>query len=170
LSVPLNEQGSSEVTRLADELRGQGIEVVYSSPSDPAQQTGASLAAVLGVKYKRLDRLQNLNHGLWQGMLVDDVKKKQPKVYKQWQEQPENVRPPEGEMLSDAEDRIRAALTKLMKRHKVGTVGLVVPEPLASLVRRLIVHNELGDLWKAPTSHGCWEVLDLEPEKLMAVH
>jgi len=170
LSVPLNEEGSGEVDRLARELRGQGIETVYAPASEPSHQTGRSLAGALGVKFKRLDRLQNLDHGLWQGMLVKDVKKKQPKVYKQWQEQPENVCPPEGEMLSDAEDRIRSCLSKLIKRHRVGTVGLVAPEPLASLVRRMVVQNELGDLWKAAGSHGSWEVLDVEPEKLMAVH
>ena len=41
-----------------------------------------------------------MNHGLWQGMIIDEVKRKQPKVYKQWQEHPENVCPPEGEMLA----------------------------------------------------------------------
>ncbi|MFW6124696.1 MAG: histidine phosphatase family protein, partial [Pirellulales bacterium] len=164
------EQGSDEVARLAEDLRGQGIQMVYAPASEPAWQTGLSLAEALAVKFKRLDRLQNLDHGLWQGMLVDDVRQKQPKVYKQWQEQPENVRPPEGEMLGDAEERIRAALSKLLKRHKTGTVGLVVSEPLASLVRRLVVHNALGNLWKATGSHGNWEVLDLQPENLMAVH
>ena len=36
-------------------------------------------------------------------MLIDDVKRKQPKVYRQWQEQPEIICPPEGEMLSEAQ-------------------------------------------------------------------
>ena len=54
--------------------------------------------------------MQNLNQGLWQGMLVEDVRHKQPKVYRQWQEQPENVCPPEGEMLEQADERVRAAM------------------------------------------------------------
>ncbi len=43
--------------------------------------------------------MQNLNLGLWQGMQVAEVRHKQPKVYRQWQEQPENVCPPDGEMI-----------------------------------------------------------------------
>jgi broad specificity phosphatase PhoE len=170
LSVPLNEQGNGEVAQLAKDLKDQGIQVVYAPASEPAQQSGTSLAKALGVKFKKLDKLQNLNHGLWQGMRVEDVRQKQPKVYKQWQEQPENVCPPEGEMLSDAEDRILVAMNKLLKRHKEGTIGLVVPEPLASLVRRLVLHGELGNLWKAAGGHGSWEVLDVEPEKILATH
>jgi len=171
LSIPLNEQGADEVGRLVSELSGRGIQTVYAPEADPAQQTAKALAKGLGVKLKRLDRMQNLDQGLWQGMLVDDVRQKQPKVYKRWQEQPENVCPPEGEMLGDAEDRVRAALAKLLRRHKVGVIGLVVPEPLASLVRHILTHDDLGDLWKATSqSQGRWEVIAAEPEKLMAIH
>jgi probable phosphoglycerate mutase len=111
--------------------------------------------------------MENLNQGLWQGMLIEDVRRKQPKVYRQWQEQPENVCPPEGEMLGDADDRVRAAFTKLLKRNKEGVIGIILPEPLRSLARRFIIHEELGDLWKAPNGHGSFEVLEVDTEEPM---
>ena len=88
--------------------------------SEPARHTAEIVGETLGIKVKKLSKMQNLNHGLWQGMLVDDVQHKQPKVYRQWLEQPENVCPPEGEMLGEAEERVRAAMTKLLKKHKEG--------------------------------------------------
>lgn len=163
LEVPLNEEGASEVARLTEELRVLGIEAVYAPPCEPARQTAQAIADALGVKFKKLDRMQNVNHGLWQGMLIDEVRRKQPKVYRQWQDQPENVCPPEGEMLGQAEHRMRGAISKLLKRHREGVIGLVVPEPLASLVRRYICQGELGDLWKATAEHGRWEILVVEP-------
>jgi broad specificity phosphatase PhoE len=168
LDVPLNEQGNSEVRQLIQELIGKGIETVYASGSQPAGQTAQAIAEGLGVKLKTLDRMQNLNHGLWQGMLIKDVRRKQPKVYRQWQEQPENVCPPEGEMLSHAQQRVRTAITRLLKRHKQGVIGLVVPEPLASIVRRFLQQGELGDLWKVTNGHGHWEILEIEPEEVLA--
>jgi probable phosphoglycerate mutase len=110
--------------------------------------------------------LRNLDHGLWQGLLVEEVKRKQPKVYRQWQEQPESVCPPGGEMVADAQERVRTALTKILKKHKEGTVGLVVPEPLASLVRAYLEQGEVGDLWQAGARHGTWEVIEVEPRSL----
>ena len=168
LDVPLNEQGSSEVAHVVSQLLGKEIETVYASASQPAQETGKAIAKGLGIKLKKMDRMQNLDHGLWQGMLVKDVRRKQPKVYRQWQEQPENVCPPKGEMLTHAEERVRTAVTKLLKRHKRGVIGLVVPEPLASLVRRFLRRGELGDLWKVTNGHGRWEVLEIEPEEVLA--
>lgn len=164
LDVPLNQQGNSEVAEVIEGLRGQQLDAVYAPTCEPALQTAAVIAKVLQVKLKKLDRMQNLDHGLWQGMRIDEVRRKQPKVYRQWQERPENVCPPEGEMLQHAEDRVRSTMTKLMKRHRDGVIALVVPEPLASLVRRFVLHDKLGDLWKATAEHGRWEVLRVEPE------
>jgi broad specificity phosphatase PhoE len=163
LEVPLNDEGASEVARLAEELRALNIEAVYAPPCEPARQTAQAIAKALGVKFKKLDRMQNLNQGLWQGMLIDEVRRKQPKVYRQWQERPDHVCPPEGEMLSHAEQRVQATLSKLLKRHREGVIGLVVSEPLASLVRRRVKQGELGDLWKAAAEHGRWEILEVEP-------
>jgi len=162
LDVPLNRQGNDEVTRVINELRGWRIEAVYASPCEPAWETAQAIAATLEVKLKKLDRMQNLDHGLWQGMCVDEVRRKQPKVYRQWQERPESVCPPEGEMVAQAEDRVRLTINKLLKRHKNGVIALVVPEPLASLVRHCIKQGELGNLWKAASEHGQWELLEVQ--------
>ncbi len=168
LDVPLNEQGNDEVAQLVDDLYDVGLETIYSPASEPAQQTAVTIAKRLGIRHRKLDRMQNLDHGLWQGMLVEDVRQKQPKVYRQWQEQPENVCPPEGEMLAEAKQRVRNALTKLLKRHKEGLIGLVVPEPLASVVRHVIREEELGDLWQASRACGNWEILEVTPDKVLA--
>ncbi|MEN6496452.1 MAG: histidine phosphatase family protein [Thermoguttaceae bacterium] len=163
LDVPLNMEGSAEVARMMDDLRGLKLEVLYASDSQPSLQTAEAIVEGLGIKLKKLDQMENLNFGLWQGMLIDEVRLKQPKVYRQWQEMPQNICPPEGEMLTEAEERVRTSMSKLLKRHKEGTIGVVVPEPLATLVRRFIVQGELGDLWKAAADHGRWELLEVTP-------
>ncbi|MGQ9574257.1 MAG: histidine phosphatase family protein [Thermoguttaceae bacterium] len=164
LDVPLNQQGAAEVASMAEQLRGQNIEVIYAVDSQPALQTAQAIAEALDVKLRKLERMENLDYGLWQGMLIDEVRLKQPKVYRQWQEQPESVCPPGGEMLSQAAERVEHAMSRLLKRHKQGVVGLVAPEPLASLIRRFLNRSELGDLWKAAAEHGRWELLAVEPE------
>jgi len=161
LDVPLNAQGDAEVARLVEQLKKMPIETVYSPPCEPAMQTAQTLAIALDVKCRKLDRLTNLNHGLWQGMRIDEVRRKYPRAYRQWQEQPENVQPPAGETLEQATRRIETTMAKLLKKHKEGMIALVLPEPMASLVRRWLDHGELGDLWKASQEHGHWEVCDV---------
>lgn len=167
LDIPLNEQGLAAAAHAAEQLRTKGLEAIYAPASEPARQTAKTIAQTLGLRLRKLEQMQNLNQGLWQGMLIQDVRHKQPKVYRQWQEQPELVCPPEGEMLSEAEQRIRQAMMKLLKRHKEGIIGICLPEPLLSLVRRFITHGKLGDLWKPANGHGCLEILEVTPEEVL---
>ena len=163
LDIPLNAHGDAEVAGIIDDLSDRTLEAVYSPTCEPACQTAEAIAKALGIKHKKLSGLKNVDHGLWQGMTVDEVRRKHPKVYRQWQEQPQSVCPPQGEMLEAAEKRMRAAMGKIIKKHKLGTVALVVPEPMASLVRRFADNSRLGDLWKTTAVHGRWDVLDITP-------
>lgn len=169
LDIPLNAEGNSEVAREIEQLRDRRLEAVYCSTCQPALQTASALAAALDVPLKKLDNMRNLDHGLWQGMLVDEVKRKHPRVYRRWQEQPELVCPPEGETLAEARERVAAALQKLFKKHKQGIIGLVAPEPLASIIRYELGLGEIGDLWKAREKHGSWESLGVEPGTAVSI-
>lgn len=165
LDLPLCAEGCAEIERLGRELQDLGIGTLYTSSCQWAVQSAETLGKLLGVKVKKLDHLENLDHGLWQGMLIEEVKQKQPKVYRQWQEQPESVCPPQGETIEHARSRVAGVLSKLLKKHKDGVIGLVVPEPLASVVREHLTHEELGDLWQANCEHGRWTVIDRTEEK-----
>jgi len=165
LDIPLCEDGRRQVEAMVDELKSQSIAAIYTSPNQSAEQTAEALGDALELKVKSIDKLQNLNHGLWQGMLVRDVKTKQPRVYRQWQEQPQNVCPPQGETISAAEERLQSAIAKLMKKHKnEGLIAVVVPEPLASVLCHLLRDDELADLWGSREETAPWEVIEVAPE------
>ncbi len=168
LDIPLSEQGQAEAQQLGEQLRGQGISAVYSSCCKSALQTAETIAAALDVKLKKLDRMQNVDHGLWQGMLIDDVKRKQPKVFRQWQDSPEIICPPEGEMLSQAKERVEASLPKLIKKNKDTSIALVLPEPLASVAKCYLTRSEIGGFWKGSSTCGSWECIAIDPNRAAA--
>ena len=58
-------------------------------------------------------------------------------------------------MLNDAQVRVRKCSGQAASKHKQGKVGLVVPEPLASLVRAYRA-GEVGDLWQA--GYPAWDL------------
>jgi phosphoserine phosphatase len=138
LDLPLSEGGNDQVARLVQDLHEVPIDFLYTCPSTSAEQTAAAIASDHGLKARRLDELQNLDHGLWHGKRIEEVKQSQPKVYRQLQEHPETVCPPEGEPVGAAIDRMRQALAWMLKKHKTGVVALVVPEPCASLAQSVL--------------------------------
>jgi phosphoserine phosphatase len=163
LDIPLCEAGKKEAASTAEALRPYSPKALYCAPCSSAEETAYLVGAALGLKPKSLERLQNVNMGLWQGQLVDEVRHKQPKVYKQWQEHPEGVHPPEGEMLTDVLKRMEEALEKLVKKHREGAVVVVVPEPLATLIQHRLTGKKMGDLWRAANGCGRVEVLQVDP-------
>lgn len=132
LDLPLSELGRQQVRELIGRLSELSIETVFSSPTEPAISTAREIAASLDVPLKELEGLTNLSHGLWEGMLLEDVRRKHPRVFKQWRESPQAVCPPEGETCSDASERVRKALKRPSRRRR--TFAIVAPEPLATLI------------------------------------
>ena len=166
LDVPLSEDGRKELVRVMDDLRGQEIDALYASPNQSAAESAEILADVLDLKVKKLDKLYNLDHGLWQGMLIEDVKTKHPKVYRQWQEQPETVCPPQGETVTSAKQRILEVFGRIFKKHKEGTIGLVVPDPLASIICHVLRRDELTNLWECQPNGTRYQRIRFVPTML----
>ena len=166
LDVPLTASGTTQVRQTADELNTVRFDAIYTGPCLAARQTAEQLANVSGKRSKVVDLFRNLDLGLWNGRRIEELKETQPRVYRQWQDHPETVCPPGGETLEDAQQRLRKALLKIVKRRKHGTVVLVLMEPLASIASSLLLSKEIGDLWKAETDCGSYESIDLEPQLL----
>jgi broad specificity phosphatase PhoE len=166
LDIPLSEVGALQVGRIVAELRDTPITHVYSSPCRSAEQTAKAVADDHKLKVRMLDEFQNLDHGLWHGKLIDEVKHSQPKVFRQLQDHPETVCPPDGEPISNAIERVRMELARLTRKHKTGTIALVIPEPLATLVRSILSHSDVGDLWRAECEGGGWQMIDVQPERV----
>ncbi len=132
LDLPLSRRGREQVDAVVRLLEGVRLDVVYSAPCEPARSTALAICHEVGATFKESTDFCNLNHGLWQGLQVDDVRRKYPKVFKQWQESPETVCLPEGETLAEAIERIEHGLRKCLKRKR--NVGIVASEPLATLI------------------------------------
>jgi broad specificity phosphatase PhoE len=108
------------------------------------------------------DELRNLNRGLWHGKLVAELRDSQPRVYRRWQEFPETVCPPGGETIDEARERICRLVDKIRRKHRSGSIAIVVPEPAASILRQQLSHSDsMGDLWRAECRCGQWETIDL---------
>ncbi len=160
LDLPLNSRGQEQVQQIVEQLHDIPLEAIYTSESDPAKTTAEAIGDSLAVPVKINEGLTNLNQGLWQGLQIDEVRRKYPKAFKQWQESPETICPPEGETISDALIRIKKTIKKPIKRHKV--FGIVASEPLMSLISCLIENRET----ELPVSCGPVD----EPQSIEILH
>jgi probable phosphoglycerate mutase len=132
LDLPLSDRGRQQVSDVIERLRGKEIGTIYASTTEPARSTARAIGESLGAPVKELDELGNLNQGLWQGLLLEEIKRKQPRVYKQWRDAPGSVCAPQGETCDEAHERVRKALRRPMKKR--APFAVVASEPLATLI------------------------------------
>lgn len=148
LDLPLSERGREEVARLAERLTGFALSSLYCGPGESVVTTAEAVGHALGLRPRQLSELRNLDQGLWQGLQAEEVRRRNPRVYRQWLDDPRTICPPQGEPVEEALDRLRAVLNPLVRRHRGELIGLVVPEPLAQLISGLLrrdPHVQLDD-------------------------
>ncbi|OUT56468.1 MAG: phosphoglycerate mutase [Rhodopirellula sp. TMED11] len=167
LDMPLSEAGFAEANAVASQLCDTPITMIYAAPCESAQQTAALIAAAQPqggrlVKTKVMDAFQNINQGLWHGKLIEEIKRNHPRVYRQGAEHPLECAAPEGESLGDVQNRIQKALKKCLKRARDETVALVVPNPLASMIRSQLTAEPMPSVWNHCTDTAKWEVVQTE--------
>ncbi|MBI1313515.1 histidine phosphatase family protein [bacterium] len=144
LELPLNDRGQSQLTKVIDALRTLPVEAVLTGPCEPCASVAAQIASSLDLKLKERDDLRNVDQGLWQGLCIDEVRRKFPSVFRQWEDAPETVCPPNGEMTTDAVERLAAVLKKPLRKYDCFAV--VASEPLASLISFTLRGEEPDDL------------------------
>jgi len=138
LDIPLSERGRGEVARMAQKLsvilNSSSLSALYCGPGENVVRTAEIVGKVLGIRPKRINEFRNLDQGLWQGLQIDEIKRRNTKLFRQWIDDPATICPPQGETVERAMERIRTAFRPLLRRHQDEAMGLVVGEPLAQLV------------------------------------
>lgn len=168
LDIPLSVEGEAQAEALSRSLAEIKLDCLYVAPCESALKSAERIGDRNFCRQKTVDCLRNLNHGLWQGKLVSEVRRLQPKVYRQFQEHPTDVCPPEGETVQAAFERVKPMVEKLKKRHTNGRIGLLLPAPMAAIVRVALIGGSLGDLWKAELDFGTYEVLQVEAKPVFS--
>lgn len=138
LDIPLSELGRAEAARLAERLslsdHQSRLAALYCGPGENVVQTAEIIGKALGLRPKRVDELRNLDQGLWQGLQIEEIRRRNARLFRQWIDDPLTIRPPQGETIEDAMRRVRAALKPLLRRHHDEAFGLIAGEPVGRLI------------------------------------
>lgn len=180
LNVPLSAQGESEAHRVASSLSSRRVrhaqapslalpgslpapttlppadlvDWVVSAPALSSRQTADRIGATLELPVKECAGLEEVHLGLWEGCRWDEVRRKHPKVCRQWEEGCGHLCPPGGETLQEARERVVLALSALFRRYRKGTMALVVPRLLYRLVERVLADGACGAKWEAVSAQA----------------
>ena len=170
LDIPLSDRGLAEAARLAESLAATQdsapLSALYCGPGESVIRTAEIVGKALGLRPRRIDELRNLDQGLWQGLQIEEIKRRNTKLFRQWIEDPRTICPPQGETVADALERVKAAFKPLVRRHQDGdSFGLVVGEPLTRLISCILKRGSRPQLDERSPCCG-FERIDIPPDWL----
>ncbi|MBI4298615.1 MAG: histidine phosphatase family protein [Chloroflexi bacterium] len=143
LSIPeaaLNERGRVQAHALAERLREEGVSAIYSSPLKRAHETAEIMAKNMGLMPQVIEALKDWDYGVWKGLPDQEMKEKEPELFRLWHESPNLVSFSKGEGLADVRRRSLAAMEKILNLNQGNTVAIVAHDSIC----RVIICSILG--------------------------
>ena len=124
--IPLDAQGYQDAVDAARRLSAVGLTAVYTGPLRRTIATAQIIADEARVPDLRiLHGLNNVDYGAWEGMTADEAAMFDPEAFELYRTSPSRAVCPVGERLSDAQQRMLAALAahRVTARRGVGRGG-----------------------------------------------
>ena len=133
--IQLNSAGLAQAESFASGLTDQHYDLLISSDLQRAVQTARIIAARLSLPVHCDQRLREVDHGDWEGMLISDVLQQFGKEYTAFRNEPEHSRAPGGETLNEAFERVTSVIEENAIQFPAGRILVVSHGLVIALLR-----------------------------------
>ena len=145
--TPLNSKGINEAHKLAKEFVRIGIKRIYSSPYKRALETAKIIQNSCRCSLEIIDNLREIDHGLWTGYTVEEVKKIWKKEFDMRGKFPKIIPPPGGETLQHLQKRTLEALKEIIASNYQGKTLIVAHGGNIHTLWMFLLNVNLNDFW-----------------------
>ncbi len=156
---PLNERGRAQAQRVAEALREQRLDALYASDLRRAAETAEAIGRATGLPVRYDPRLREIDQGEWQGLLVTEIERRYPDLFRRWREAPLTVTPPGGESIAHLQQRVLAAVEDIAGRHPGQRVAIVAHKTPIAIIKCHYRGIPLERLWELIPPNAEWEVV-----------
>jgi probable phosphoglycerate mutase len=143
LDIPLNAMGQAQAARLAEALRGEGIDQVYSSDLGRAWQTAVAFAGPLGLPLTADVGLRERSFGMLEGLTYREIDEQWPELARRWRARDVDFAPDGAESLTRFSARCVAAVQRLAAAHPGQTLAVVCHGGVLDSLYRAATHVTL---------------------------
>ncbi len=163
MDSPLTELGRNQMRRLAAALAFEPVRAVYTSPLGRCRWGAEHIAAQHGLVPIVEPDFAELDHGILDGLRVDEMEEQLGALVRQWWENPARVRLPGGETLEQARARAYGAFLRVVERHPGDTVVVVAHGGVIKLILLTLLEAPLDSYFRIQQHNGAVNLVEAEP-------
>lgn len=136
--LPLTPLGQRQAQMLGQRIAAQwSPTAIFTSPLGRCVATAAAIAQPFHLDPVRVPELLDLDYGTWQGLALEDARKRWPQAWMQWRDAPQLASFPQGESVAELATRVTNAAHRLVQVHAGETLVIVAHD---SVNRVLLLH------------------------------
>ena len=135
----LNEVGYTQARSLSSRLASLPIASVYTSPLRRAYTTAAILAEPHKLELKFSDHLTEIRLGDWQGLHMDEIKRRWPELWQQSRIDPSELTMPNGESFGQVTERAVRAFEMIVEANQGKLVAIVTHDVIIRVLAAYIL-------------------------------
>ena len=129
--ISLNNDGLKQAEDLRFYFSDRNIDIMFTSPLKRAIETANIISTDKGLSIKYSEELREMDQGDFEGIPFNTLRDYYSSELKQWRENPENFRIPNGETLGEVRKRMISFVGNMVKNYPENLSVLVVSHNLA---------------------------------------
>ncbi len=167
---PLTPLGQDQMRRLAIFLAREPVAAVYTSPLGRCRWGAERIAALHGLEPIPEPDLVEVNHGILDGLRVEEMETQVGELVRRWRQDPDCVRLPGGESLTEARDRAMRAFRRIVAEHPHQTVVVVSHAGINRLILLTLLGAPLRSYFRLQQHNGAVNLIEAaSPEEARIV-
>lgn len=168
LDSPLTKDGIAEIQRVAERIRSQPVDGVFSSPLGRAVATAQIYAEALNQTITPVDDLRELDHGEMAGLTNEEIERTFPGEMARRSLDKYEWRFPDGESYADADVRAASALQRIVASGRFRPL-LVSHEMIGRMLLRNLLGLEPEEALKLRLHQGVIYRIDVESQTVVEI-
>ena len=146
--LPLTDAGrlaTIEAVERAATLERRCPRTVFHAPDEAAADTAGILSKRISAKLREVPDLAEPDLGVLAGLSLDELRERFERRARQWENDPSELVPPEGEPFTAARQRISRTILRILRRSRSDSIAVVLHEFAAGFLRATLAGNPTGN-------------------------
>jgi len=152
---PLDKHGVEYAKEIAKTLRDEKITAVYSSMLSRAYDTAKPIAELFNLKIEQIKEFNELDFGIFEGLSLDQVKKRFHDVFEKRRQDKWEFVIPQGESYKQGAERAYPKLMELVKKHEGQTFVVVCHGCLIKALMVMLTGKTYNEISQNKFHFGC---------------
>jgi len=162
-NVHLSDEGRHQVEQLAERLKDDQIDAIYSSPLDRTLETANIIARPHSLTPITQDGLREISHGHWEGLQRKEVEETYPDEYAAWEADPFTFAPEGGESGISVLARALPVIREVVVNHTDKNILVVSHKAtIRIIISSLLGFDVRGYRDRLDQAPACLNILDFK--------